>query len=52
MHCLFAAISGKWFPWEFVDGHTHAWGGGGGISCLAHLVCAALHGIGLWDLQS
>ena len=30
MHCLFAAISGKWFPWEFVDGHTHAWGGGGG----------------------
>ena len=25
---------------------------GGKLPCLAHLVCAALHGIGLWDLQS
>ena len=25
---------------------------GGKPPCLAHSVCAALHGIGLWDLQS
>ena len=34
---------------------THTPGGGGGVrqlSCFAHSVCAALHGIGLWDLQS
>ena len=26
--------------------------GGGELSCFAHLVCAILHGIGLWDIQS
>ena len=25
---------------------------GGKPQCLAHSVCAAVHGIGLWDLQS
>ena len=28
----------------------HALGGGGVLVCLAHSVCIALHGIGLWDL--
>ena len=31
---------------------THALGGGGKFPCLAHSVCAAPHGRGLWDLQS
>ena len=41
-----------------MDTHTRGGGGGGGgggvrqLSCFAHSVCAALHGIGLWDLQS
>ena len=26
--------------------------GGGELSRFAHLVCAILHGIGLWDIQS
>ena len=56
MHCFFASIYGKWFPWEFTDGHTPQAGAGGGVggelSRFAHLVCAILHGIGLWDIQS
>ena len=35
-----------------VYGWTHALSGCGGLSCFAHLVCAILHGIGLWDIQS
>ena len=31
---------------------THALGGGGKRPCLAHSVCAALHGRGLWENQS
>ena len=35
---------------ESLQMDTHAQGGK--PPCLAHSVCAALHGIGLWDLQS
>ena len=53
MHCFFVFMYEKWFPWECADGHTRSGkGGGGGILCLAHSICAALHGKGLWDLQS
>ena len=38
MHCFLASVHGKWFPWEFTDGNFQ--------------VCAALRGLGLWDLQS
>ena len=31
---------------------TRTWGGGGGQLCLAHSVCAALHGVyGIFDLK-
>ena len=49
LHCFFASIYGKWFPWEFTDGHMLL---RGKPPWLAHWVCGALHGIGLWDLQS
>ena len=26
MHCFFASIYGKWFPWEFTDGHMRSRG--------------------------
>ena len=38
MHCFLTSVRGKCFPWEFTDGNFQ--------------VCAALHGLGLWDLQS
>ena len=27
-------------------------GGGGGLPCLTHSVCAVVHGVGFWDRQS
>ena len=35
-----------------MDTRAQRGGGGGELPRLAHSVCPALHGIGLWDLQS
>ena len=61
MSSLTSALFLRLHIWKVVPlgvyGWTHAlsgcggWGGGG-LSCFAHLVCAILHGIGLWDIQS
>ena len=61
MHCFFASIYGKWFPWEFTEGHTRS-GRGNVHDWLTRYVPRPfffapttskllLHGIGLWDLQ-
>ena len=28
-NCFFASIYGKWFPWEFTEGHMHSGAGEG-----------------------
>ena len=35
-----------------MDARAQRGDGDGGLPCLAHSVCAALHNIGLWDFQS
>ena len=60
MSSLTSALFLRLHIWKVVPlgvyGWTHASSGcggwGGGLSCFAHLLCAILHGIGLWDIQS